>query len=79
MNVMNAPMWLLAAALLAAAPAGASTRNTPICKRVRAGMAAGKSADELAKELKVSAAAVTRCSASKNTHQVASKSQKSGR
>ena len=52
---------LLAATALVAAPVGAKARHASSCKRIQDAFAAGKTSDEISRELKVSAATVKRC------------------
>ena len=57
---------LLAAGLLVAAPVSAATRRAarhagPTCKQIKDAIASGKSADDVAKEMKVSATRVKNC------------------
>jgi len=57
---------LLAAGLLVAAPVSAGTHaahHTVSCKQIKDAMASGKSADDVAKEMKVSATHVKNCTA----------------
>jgi hypothetical protein len=48
-----------------ATPAAAKKQHGPSCARIRQALAGGQSADDVAKDMKVSAATVQRCSANK--------------
>jgi hypothetical protein len=52
---------VFAATALIAAPVGAKTRHASPCRRIQDALAAGKTASQVSKELKVSAATVKRC------------------
>jgi hypothetical protein len=57
---------LLAAGLLVAAPVSAAKRHAarhagPTCKQIKDAIASGKSADDVAKDMKVSATRVKNC------------------
>jgi len=63
---------LVAATALMASPAVAKTHHRVTCKQIKDALAGGKSEDEVAKDLKVSASTVKHCSA--QTTAAASKS-----
>jgi hypothetical protein len=51
--------------MFAAPAAAARKQHGPSCTRIRDALAGGQSADDVAKDMKVSAATVQRCSATK--------------
>jgi hypothetical protein len=70
--VVLATMWLVAT------PAFAKTQHAVSCTRIRESLAAGKNADEVAKEFKVTSARVNSCrtqTASAHSGRTATKSK----
>ena len=59
---------VLGAAVLAGSPALAARRHTVSCKAIQDEIKAGKSADDVAKDLKVSATRVKNCMAPPAVH-----------
>ena len=64
---------VLGAAVLAGTPALAAKRHTVSCKAIKDAIASGKSADDVAKELKTSATRVKNCTAPATPHKKSSK------
>ena len=65
---------LVAAMMLAASPAAAKTTHKVSCKKVKEALASGKSAEDVATELKTTVAHVNHCSnpSAKKSHKGAS-------
>ncbi len=71
-------LTLLAVGLLVAAPASAARRHAahhagPTCKQIKDAMASGKSADDVAKDMKVTPERVKKCTAPAPAHKRTSK------
>jgi hypothetical protein len=64
MKTMMVLATALAATSLAGAPVGARVRHAPPCKRIQEALAAGRTPEQVAQDLKVSAATVKRCTPS---------------
>jgi curli biogenesis system outer membrane secretion channel CsgG len=62
-RILTAAVPLLAAALLVAGPASATSSKKVSCKQVREELAAGKTPAEVASELKISKKTVDHCNA----------------
>jgi hypothetical protein len=58
-------LLLLGTTSMLVGPAAAKKQRGPSCPHIREALAGGKSAEDVAKDMKVSAATVQRCSANK--------------
>lgn len=64
MKTMMVLATVLAAGSLVVAPVGAKVHHASPCKRIQAELAAGKTPEQVAQDMKVSAATVKRCTPS---------------